>query len=204
MEQKCEYCNKSYKTKSGLSKHAQICKPPPRELVQTSQISEITELVSQLIQLQRQAEDPLQQFLQETCKEAIEITDFCKNLTIVDDDMETMREKGPFPAIAQIFLRNMAKYPAIQRPIQVIAYKNNENPEQIFVKYNKTWLHETRDSKLVINSAIAQIIQKSVQTYQSFAKSHNIDTIQSITREQRAEFSDNMYDIITGRFIETK
>jgi hypothetical protein len=203
MEKTCEYCNKKYKTSTGLFKHTQTCKPPG-ELVQTSQISEITELVSQLVQMQRQNEDPVQKFLHETCKDAIEITDFCKNITIVDDDMETAREKGHFPAIVQIFLRNMAKYPAIQRPIQRIAYKNNENPEQIFVKYNKTWLHETRDSKLVINSAIAQIIQKSVQTYQSFAKSHNIETIQSITREQRAKFSDNMYDIITGRFIETK
>jgi hypothetical protein len=142
--------------------------------------------------MQRQNEDPVQKFLHETCKDAIEITDFCKNLTIIDDDMETAREKGHFHAIVQIFLRNMAKYPAIQRPIQRIAYKNNENPEQIFVKYNKTWLHETRDSKLVINSAITQIIQ----AYQFFTKSHNIETIQSITREQRAEFSDKIYDIM--------
>ena len=195
MEKTCDYCNKKYKTSNGLFKHTQTCKPPG-ELVKTPEISEITELFSQLIQLQRQNEDPLQKFLNETCKDAIEITDFCKNLTIVDDDMETMREKGPFKAIVQIFLRNMAKYAATQRPIQRIAYKNNENPEQIFVKYNKTWLHETRDSKLVINSAITQIIQKSVQAYQSFAKSHGIETIQSITREQRAEFSDNIFDII--------
>jgi hypothetical protein len=142
--------------------------------------------------MQRQNEDPVQKFLHETCKDAIEITDFCKNITIVDDDMETMREKGPFPAIAQIFLRNMAKYPAIQRPIQRIAYKNNENPEQIFVKYNKTWLHETRDSKLVINSAITQIIQ----AYQSFATSMEVTTTKPITREQRTEFSDNIFDIV--------
>lgn len=192
MEKKCEYCNKAYKTKSGLFKHTQTCKPPSRELVQTPKISEIQELFSQLVHLQRQNEDPVQKFLNETCKDAIEITDFCKNIAIIDADMETMREKGPFPAIVQIFLRNMAKYPAIQRPIQCIAYKNNENPEQIFVKYNKTWLHETRDSKLVINSAITQIIQ----AYQLFAKSQGIETIQSITREQRAEFSDKIYDIM--------
>lgn len=192
MEQTCEYCNKKYKTNTGLFKHAQKCKPPSRELVKPPEISEITQLFSQLIQLQRQNEDPVQQFLHETCKDAIEITDFCKNLTIVDDDIDTVREKGPFPAIAQILLRNMAKYPAIQRPVQRIAYKNNENLEKMFVKYNKTWLHETRDSKLVINSTIAQIIQ----AYQSFARLHNINTPQSITREQRAEFSDKMYDIL--------
>lgn len=192
MEKTCDYCNKKYKTSNGLFKHTQTCKPPTKELVQNPEIFEIQELFSQLIQLQRQNEDPVQKFLNETCKDAIEITDFCKNLTIVDDDMETMREKGPFKAIVQIFLRNMAKYAATQRPIQRIAYKNNENPEQIFVKYNKTWLHETRDSKLVINSAITQIIQ----AYQSFATSWGVETIQSITREQRAEFSDNIFDII--------
>ena len=189
MEKTCEYCNKKYKTSTGLFKHTQTCKPPPREVVQ---ISEITELVSQLVQMQRQNEDPVQQFLHETCKDAIEITDFCKNITIVDIDMETAREKGHFPAMVQIFLRNMAKYPAIQRPIQRIAYKNNENPEQIFVKYNKTWVHETRDSKLVINSAITQIIQ----AYQSFATSMEVETTKPITREQRAEFSDNIFDIV--------
>jgi hypothetical protein len=86
----------------------------------------------------------------------------------------------------------MAKYPAIQRPIQLIAYKNNENPEQIFVKYNKTWLHETRDSKLVINSTVTQIIQ----AFQSFVKSHRVETMQPITREQKAELSDKIYDIM--------
>jgi len=194
MEKTCEYCNKKYKTSTGLFKHTQTCKPPSRELVKTSEISEITQLFSQLIQLQRQNEDPLQQFLHETCKDAVEIADFCKNLTIVDDDMDTMREKGPFPAIAQIFLRNMAKYPAIQRPIQRIAYKNNENLEQIFVKYNKTWLHETRDSKLVINSTVTQIIQ----AFQSFVKLHNINIHLSITREQKAELSDKIYDILVA------
>lgn len=196
MEKTCEYCNKKYKTSNGLFKHTQKCKPPLKELVRPPEILEIQELFSQLVQLQRQNEDPVQKFLNETCKDAIEITDFCKNIAIIDADMETMCEKGPFPAIVQIFLRNMAKYPAIQRPIQLIAYKNNENPEQIFVKYNKMWLHETRDSKLVINSAITQIIQKSAQAYQSFAKSQNIDSIQSITREQRAEFSDKIFDIM--------
>ncbi len=192
MEQTCEYCNKTYKTKSGILKHAQICKPPPRELVQTSDISKITDLFSQLVQLQRPPEDPVQQFLNETCKDAIEITDFCKNLTITETDVDTMCEKGLFLAIAQIFVRNMAKYPAIQRPVQRIAYKNNENPEQIFVKYNKTWLHETRDSKLVINSATSQMIQ----AYQSFVKSRRVETMQPITREQKAELSDKIYDIL--------
>ena len=162
----------------------------------------IKEMSMQLVEmqraaLQRQNEDPVQKFLNETCEHAIEITEFCKNIDVNDTEMITMHENGIFAGILQIFLRNFKKYSVLDRPIQCVAYKNNDNVDEVFVKYNKIWIRETRDSKLVINSAITQIIQKSLEAYRAFTETNGIDSIQSITREQRTEFSDKLFDIFT-------
>ena len=160
----------------------------------------IKEMSMQLVEmqraaLQRQNEDPVQKFLNETCEHAIEITEFCKNIDVIETEMITMHENGIFAGILQIFLRNFKKYSVLDRPIQCVAYKNNDNVDEVFVKYNKIWIRETRDSKLVINSAITQIIQKSLEAYRAFTETNGIDSIQSITREQRIEFSDKLFDI---------
>ena len=95
-------------------------------------------------------------FLNETCKEAITITDFIKSLSIGLNDLEYVGRNGYVEGISNIFLNGLRKLDVSKRPIHCSDAKR----EVLYIKDEK-W--EKDDEKTRITKAIKNIAQMNIR-----------------------------------------
>jgi hypothetical protein len=89
-------------------------------------------------------------FLNETCKDAINFSDFIKNITISHDDLENNAQLGFVGGISKIFIDNLKQLGVNERPIHCTDVKR----ETIYIRDVNEWTKQGDDAKL----------QKAVQT----------------------------------------
>lgn len=88
-------------------------------------------------------------FLNETCKEAITMTEFINRFEVTMQNILLLKDKGLVEAVTQAFIENMNKLSITERPIHCTDKKR----ERLYIK-NDTWeLDED-------NSQIKQILKK--------------------------------------------
>jgi histone H3/H4 len=85
----------------------------------------------------------LNMFLNETCKDAMNITDFMKNLTVTMEDMELTGKLGFVKGMTRIIVNNLNALEVCKRPIHCSDAKR----ETLYVKNNGVWEKETDDKK---------------------------------------------------------
>lgn len=95
-------------------------------------------------------------FLNETCKEALTITDFVKSLSIGLNDLEYVGRNGYVEGISNIFLNGLRKLDVSKRPIHCSDAKR----EILYIKDEK-W--EKDDEKVRITQAIKNIAQMNIR-----------------------------------------
>ena len=96
-------------------------------------------------------------FLNETCKDAININDFVKSLQITSADFERFGKNGFVEGISNIMLKGLNKLEVCKRPIHCSDLKR----ETIHLKEDNGWAKETNDgSKL--KKVIKQIKHKNI------------------------------------------
>ena len=97
-------------------------------------------------------------FLNEQCKDAINFTDFMKNIEISHQDLENNAQLGFVSGISKIFLDNLKQLGINERPIHCTDVKR----ETMYIKDEDKWTKEPDDAKL----------QKAIQTvsYRSIGK----------------------------------
>lgn len=96
-------------------------------------------------------------FLNETCKDALNLTDFVNTLKLEIDDLNNTRNTGYVNGIANIFLKGLSALDVHERPIHCSDLKR----EVIYVKDNNIWEKE-EESKPKIRSAISTITKKQI------------------------------------------
>jgi hypothetical protein len=89
-------------------------------------------------------------FLNETCKDAINFSDFMKNIHISYEDLENNAQLGFVGGISKIFIDNLKRLGVNERPIHCTDVKR----ETMYIKDDNEWTKQTDDSKL----------QKAIQT----------------------------------------
>lgn len=77
----------------------------------------------------------LQIFLNETCKDAINLTDFVDTLELKSDDLENTGKNGFIAGITDIFVKGLKQIDLNRRPIHCSDLKR----EVLYVKDNNTW-----------------------------------------------------------------
>jgi hypothetical protein len=82
-------------------------------------------------------------FLNETCKDAMNITDFMKNLTVTMEDMELTGQLGFVKGMTRIIVNNLNALDVCKRPIHCSDAKR----ETLYVKNNGVWEKETDDKQ---------------------------------------------------------
>jgi hypothetical protein len=98
-------------------------------------------------------------FLNETCKDAINLTDFVKTLSLDCNDLQITRKNGYINGIANIFIKNLEQLDLHKRPIHCSNYKN----EILYVKDNNSWeIENSQNGKL--KNAINTISKKQFDT----------------------------------------
>jgi hypothetical protein len=95
-------------------------------------------------------------FLNETCKNAINFTDFIDNIHITDDDLENNAKMGFVEGVTKIIMDNLKQLELIERPIHCTDVKR----ETIYVKDEDQW--EKDNSKEVIQKGIQEITRKNM------------------------------------------
>jgi hypothetical protein len=103
-------------------------------------------------------------FLNETCKNAMNIQDFIQSIKLTTQDFETTGRLGFVDGISRIFINELKRLEVESRPLHCTDVKR----ETVYVKDNDTWEKENMEKKKLkwaINS-IAQLNLNQVQEWQ--------------------------------------
>ena len=98
----------------------------------------------------------LQIFLNERCKDAINMTEFVETLHLEMDDLDNTCQNGYISGIANIFVKGLKQLELHQRPIHCSDLKR----EVIYVKDNDTW--ERDNEEKTIKKAINAVSKKQI------------------------------------------
>ena len=82
-------------------------------------------------------------FLNETCKDAMNMSEFIENLQVSMEDMEKTGELGFAKGMSRIIMNNLNAIDVCKRPIHCSDVKR----ETLYVKNNGVWEKETEDRK---------------------------------------------------------
>jgi hypothetical protein len=173
------YCGKKYITNSGLWKHKckQNCylKTETTEKLEEKQnIESETNLIMMLVKQNSELLEVikngthntinnttnktfnLQLFLNETCKEAMNIQDFIDNVEIQLNDLLTIGKIGYVEGISQIINSNLKALDISKRPIHC----SDKKREILYIKDKNKW--EKDERKIKIKNLIQEISNKNI------------------------------------------
>jgi hypothetical protein len=202
----CQHCNKQFKHRSGLWKHNKKCaniKQDNEHIYQGINIKDKDALVLHLLQqngeLQNKIIDLSSQtsihnihnnshnttnnafnlnfFLNETCKHAMNITDFVSSIQLNLEDLEHTGRTGYIEGVSNIILKNLSKLEQHLRPLHC----SDSKREVLYIKDNNEWTKETED-KPILTKAIKTIANKNIKQISKW-KDNYPDCIKSDSRK---------------------
>ena len=109
----------------------------------------------------------LQFFLNETCKDAMNITDFVETIKIQLKDLIKVGEIGYVEGISNIITTNLQALDITQRPIHCIDKKR----EVLYVKDDNTWEKEN-DEKTKVRKLIKSVANKNIKVLPEFKEKY--------------------------------
>ena len=120
----------------------------------------------------------LQFFLNERCKDAINMTEFVETLHLEMDDLDNTSQNGYISGIADIFVKGLKQLELHQRPIHCSDLKR----EVLYVKDNDTW--ERDNEEKTIKKAINAVAKKQVDKIKEWEQHNpNWNTIEDGTKK---------------------
>ena len=195
----CDNCEKKYNDRAGLWRHKKKCITDNIQYIDGININDKNALVIHLLkqntELQHKIIDMaskstitnntnnshnttnntfnLNVFLNETCKDAMNITDFVSSIKMELDDLEHVGRTGYIQGISNILIKNLNNIEQHLRPLHCSDVKR----EILYIKDNNKWTKDTENKpiltnaiKLIANQNIKQI-NKWVQQYPDCVKS---------------------------------
>ena len=191
----CKICNKDFTDRTGLWRHNKKCNKNEQLMeeyhkkidkltdVVLDVVSKNSERTKQLIELSKSSGTNnshnisnannhnktfnLQVFLNEECKNAINIRDFVESIQVQLSDLENTGQVGYVEGISQIFIDNLSKINKHDRPIHCSDYKR----ETLYIKNNNEWNKEG-DDKALLTNAIKHVAHKNMKQISIWAKDH--------------------------------
>lgn len=170
----CE-CGRSYKHIQSFQRHQKECvtnnkeKKELREMINTL-ILQNQEMLMENKEMRTMVKEMipkignttinkfnLQVFLNERCKDAINMSEFVSSLELEFSDLDDTRKNGIVQGITNIFVRGLRKLEQHQRPIHCSDLKR----EVLYVKDNDAWEKEDPDRTL-LKRAISAVSKKQI------------------------------------------
>jgi len=180
----CAICKKTYKYPSGLYRHKKKCLDYEnndslnyqlslsKELIldvvkqQQNQIQELTNTIKELIPkvgnniTTTNQKFNIQVFLNEKCKDAINMSDFIKSIEVSLQQLDYTKHNGLVNGLSNVIIENMNKLGLYQRPIHCTDLKR----ESLYIKDDDNWEKDVNKEK------IKRVI-KNISTKQFYALS---------------------------------
>ena len=108
----------------------------------------------------------LQFFLNETCKDAMNITDFLDSIQLQLSDLEKMEEIGFVQGISNIIIKNLNALDVSKRPLHCTDKKR----ETIYIKDQGVWEKDEENTK--IRGFVKKVAGKNARLLQVFKEKH--------------------------------
>jgi hypothetical protein len=185
----CDNCKNEYKTSSGLWKHKNNC----YKSNDNTGIQITTELVIKLIEQNKELQQTLIEqnktmmglaekagntisfnnnktfnlnvFLNETCKDAINLTDFVNQIQISIKDLEETGTLGYAEGISKVFIKNLNDIDYNMRPIHC----SDSKREILYIKDDNQWTKDD-EQKTTLTKAIKQVAHKNIKQISEWQK----------------------------------
>jgi hypothetical protein len=109
----------------------------------------------------------LQFFLNETCKDAMNISEFIENISLQLSDLESIGKLGYVEGIANIIIKNLKALNVERRPMHCSDVKR----EIMYVKDDDKWEKE-EDDKQKIKQVISSVVSKNLGLLPEFQKKY--------------------------------
>jgi len=109
----------------------------------------------------------LQLFLNEQCKDAINITDFVNSIQLQLEDLEETGRLGYVDGISRVVIKNLDDMNTHKRPIHC----SDSKREILYIKDNDQWIKEN-DNKETIIKMIKQVANKNMKIIPEWIKAH--------------------------------
>lgn len=109
----------------------------------------------------------LQFFLNETCKDAMNMMDFVESIQLQLSDLERIGEVGYVNGISNIIVKHLNNMDVTKRPVHCTDKKR----ETMYIKDNNKWEKE-EDEKKNIRKCIKKIANKNIRFLQIFKQVH--------------------------------
>jgi len=191
-EFKCEFCDKIYKSNSGLIYHKIKCcnKPENDNSIQLSNINDINNMMQQLLkqnnELQQKiielANEPryimnnnttnnnnfnLNVFLNEHCKNAMTLEQFVESMNVTMNDLIETGRLGFVNGISRIFINELKKLDITERPIHCTDLKR----ESLYIKENEQWIKDNENKDKMVK-AVNKTIEKNLTMIPVWVREH--------------------------------
>jgi hypothetical protein len=103
----------------------------------------------------------IQVFLNDTCKDAMSLTDFINTIQVSVSDLLFTKENGLVKGISNLFLSNLERLPMIQRPL----WCSDKKRKRMFIKQDK-WIEDMeREKTNSLVNTISKIQTKNINKY---------------------------------------
>ena len=106
-------------------------------------------------------------FLNETCKDAMNISDFVSSIKMSLDDLENTGRQGYIEGISSIIINNLNKLGQIDRPLHC----GDNKREILYIKDNNEWVKES-DDKPILTRAIKSIANQNIKQIKTWRDKH--------------------------------
>jgi hypothetical protein len=220
----CQKCNKEYKDKSGLWRHKQKCSETnienktddtlDKDKIIMTLIKDNSDFKSLMMEVIKNGTHNttnthtnshnkafnLNFFLNEKCKDAMNIMDFVDSIKLQLCDLERVGEFGFVDGISNIIIKNLKELDVTERPIHCTDKKR----EVLYVKDEDKWVKD--DEKNKMKKAIKRVANKNIRLLPSFKEkypdcnsstSNHSDKYNKIIVESMDTDADNENKIIT-------
>jgi hypothetical protein len=182
----CKICSKLFKSRSGLWKHNKTCMDKIETPIDSSQLQLFTDIVKTTVievmksglvhnNINNSHDNPivnnshntsnshnktfnLSVYLNETCKDAINIGDFVSSIKVQLEDLEHTGRVGYVEGVSNIIIKNLNNLENHMRPLHCSDFKR----EVLYIKNNNEWTKET-DSKPILTKAIKTIANENIK-----------------------------------------
>ena len=108
----------------------------------------------------------LQFFLNETCKDAMNITDFVESIKLQLSDLENVAEVGYIEGISNIIVKNLKKLDVTQRPVHCTDKKR----ETMYVKDQDTWEKDEENKQM--HKVVKKVTDKNARLIFKYKEAH--------------------------------
>jgi uncharacterized C2H2 Zn-finger protein len=189
----CNNCEKVFNDRAGLWRHKKKCLDNICNINNEKQIvnflmkenSEFKQLLleqnKQIIELANKTSNNifntntnfhnktfnLNMFLNETCKNAMNISDFADSIKLELSDLESVGELGYINGISNIIIKNLKGLDITQRPIHCTDAKR----ETLYIKDKDKWEKEGEQKEIIVKF-VSNIANKNIRMLSEFKKKY--------------------------------